>query len=391
VKIYIYTLRFNLKTGGGSHHALAANIRSMREAGHIPILTTFHSSDNAYSERPCEMREENFGGGFISLQHHVAKRMLESADANVHLIFGPTLMWAGGIYKRNGGAVPVVVSLNNYTPGMGLQSTAMQSAKKSEIFLRIRKGIHRAKWYVWEKLIGIKYARAIDRAVFDSPIVEKNYADFGYRFKEGGITIADPAPKLPVPQKYKSPYPSDPSLFHVLFAARLIYDKGPDNCVKAAIGLPENIHMHLIGSGSDESSLRKLIHENGLEKRVHLHGWKSRAELSAYFQHAHLFVHPCRWPEPFGLVIPEALSFGLPVVVTENTGAAWAAGNAGITFKKDDVEEFRKHILYFYKNPLARAEYLERALVRSRELDPEAISRQFVKNLESVARKATVS
>ncbi len=367
MRIHLHALRYNPVSGGGSHHALATYIRAIGKAGHTPVLTTFFSDDNNYKEKPCEMHEECFRGGFIALQYHVAKTMHEARDTDVHIIAGPTLMWGGGIYRRHG-ATPVVVNLNNYTPGMGLQ--------------RNTSTLHRYKWYIWEKLIGIRNARTIDLAILESPIVQKEYERFGYHFKKS-VVLSSPV-DMASTNRLPSPYSNDPALFHVLFAARLIADKGPDIFVKAAVGLPESVHMHVIGSGDEEPTLRKFIEKNNLQKQVHLHGWKTREELLAFFRHAHLFVHPCRWPEPFGLVVVEALRVGLPVVATEETGASWAAGEAGITFKKDDVAELQKHILFFYNNPDTRIEYGKRAIARARLFDAEAVSAQYVDILESL-------
>ena len=368
MKIYLYTLRYNPASGGGSHHALATYIRAVAKAGHTPVLTTFFSDDNSYKEKPCEMREERFHGGFIALQRRVAATMRENQDADVHVVAGPTLMWGGGMYRKHG-AVPVVVNLNNYTPGMGLQRNTSL--------------LHRYKWYVWEKLLGVRYARPIDLAILESPVVQNEYEHFGYRFKKS-VILSSPA-DIASSSTLPSPYPNDPALFHVLFAARLVRDKGPDLFVKAAIGLPQDIHMHVIGSGGEESLLRKLIEENKLATQVHLHGWKPREELLAFFRHASLFIHPCRWPEPFGLVVVEALRAGLPIVATEDTGAAWAAGEAGVTFKKDDVDELRKHILFFYNNPAACSEYSKKALARAHFFDADVVASQYVEMLKTLA------
>ncbi len=148
MRIYIYTLRFNPKTGGGSHHSLEIFIRALIAGGHTPVLTTFASDDNNYAQKPCETREENVKDGFIELQHHIAKLMNKNSDADVHHLYGPTVMWAGGIYKKNGGKVPVVVSLNNYTPGMGLNRTSpLSGGLMRNILTSARNRLHSLKWY----------------------------------------------------------------------------------------------------------------------------------------------------------------------------------------------------------------------------------------------------
>lgn len=97
-----------------------------------------------------------------------------------------------------------------------------------------------------------------------------------------------------------------------------------------------------------------------------------------------MFVQPARWPEPFGRTTADALGCGTPVIATENTGPAWAAGDAGITFRKNSVEDLVRCILFFSNNPKARAEYSRKALERVRVFDAETVSRQFVTDIESL-------
>ena len=288
------------------------------------------------------------------------------------------------MYASEGGKVPVVASIYNYTTGMGLhRMPPVTGGTLSHLVGRMRHTIHRVKWYGWEKTFGIRYVAAIDRVFFDSPVVLEQYRRFGYYFREA-VVIPAPVEKIEVPVDFPSPYPADPEAFHILFAGRLIKDKGPDLLVKAATLLPHNIHVHLIGSGNEETSLRKIIRDNGLEEHVHLHGWKTPEKLPAFYQHAHLFVHPVRWPEPFGLTASMALGFGLPVITMEGVDAA---GDAGITFKKDNVTDLAKCILFFYNNPEKRAAYAKKAFVRACIFDADVVSRQFVTNLESISAK----
>ena len=385
MRVFIYTLGFNSVSGGGSHNVLHLFVRALCDGGHTPILTTFFSDNNAYREKPCEMREEQFEGRFIALQRHCASRMrAEEKNADIFLIYGSSLMWGGGMYASEGGKVPVVASIYNYTTGMGLHRTPPEiGGTLSRFFASIRHTVHRAKWYAWEKMIGIGYVAAIDKVFFDSPVVLEQYRKFGYRFREATI-IPAPVEKSEASFDLPSPYPTDPKIFDVLFAGRLIADKGPDLLVKAAALLPGNIHIHLVGAGNEETALRTFIKDGHLEERVHLHGWKTREELPTFYQHAHLFVHPVRWPEPFGLTAIMALGFGLPVITMEGTDAA---GDAGVTFKKDDVTDLSKCILFFYNNSEERAAYAKRALVRAKLFDADIVSRQFVTNLESISAK----
>ncbi|OGG69216.1 hypothetical protein A3F27_01585 [Candidatus Kaiserbacteria bacterium RIFCSPHIGHO2_12_FULL_53_13] len=385
MRVHIYTLRFNPVFGGGSHHTLEIYIRALSESGHTPILTTFFSGDNNYKHKPCEIREENFDGGFIALQRHIAHRMRENTDADVHFLYSSYILWAGGMYKYKGGTTPVVASINNYTPGMRLHGTTPPSdGSVRNLLIRVRNRVHIAKLYLWEKLVGIQFVRKIDLLFFDSRLIQERYERFGYHAHSSDVV---PAPIDPIPDtQLPSPFPDDKGVFRAVYAGRLTTDKGPDLLVKAAVKLPDAVHMHIIGSGNEEKPLRDFIQNHGLEKRVFLHGWKDREELYNFYRHSHVFIHPCRWPEPFGRVVAEALMCGLPVIATENSGPSWAAGDAGLTFRKNDVEGLVERILFFFNAPNERAAYSKKALVRARVFDSEVVSRQFLTDIESLVK-----
>ncbi|NBB22835.1 glycosyltransferase [Runella sp. CRIBMP] len=56
-------------------------------------------------------------------------------------------------------------------------------------------------------------------------------------------------------------------------------------------------------------------------KLIHYKGKYSEAELSAVFQDTELLIVPSIWKETFSFITLEALSFGIPVLVSENVGA----------------------------------------------------------------------
>jgi len=95
----------------------------------------------------------------------------------------------------------------------------------------------------------------------------------------------------------------------------------------AAMPLLVSKFPHLIldiaGTGSDgESSiLVKLIHELNIEKSVVFHGWVDRSEMEQLFRSASLLVLPSE-NENFALVVSEALSSGVPCVVSQFVGTS---------------------------------------------------------------------
>lgn len=83
--------------------------------------------------------------------------------------------------------------------------------------------------------------------------------------------------------------------------------------VRRALGRP--VRLTLVGDGTEVERLRSAAAE--VERRVdgvgvEFAGWLGGEALDATFARAHLLVVPSLWPEPFGLVGPEAAVHGVP-------------------------------------------------------------------------------
>ncbi|GAA4425456.1 glycosyltransferase family 4 protein [Georgenia halophila] len=89
---------------------------------------------------------------------------------------------------------------------------------------------------------------------------------------------------------------------------------------------------HLVGSPDVDpdyaARLRALVDESGLDERAELTGALIGEALETEWAAADLLVLTSR-SETFGLVVTEALSRGVPAVVTAGTGAVEALGRAG--------------------------------------------------------------
>lgn len=65
--------------------------------------------------------------------------------------------------------------------------------------------------------------------------------------------------------------------------------------------------------------------------------WMERAELMKIFKQAQVFLFPSH--EGAGMVVPEALSFGLPVVCLDNCGpGSFITNRCGIKILEDDYQ-----------------------------------------------------
>lgn len=149
-----------------------------------------------------------------------------------------------------------------------------------------------------------------------------------------------------------------PILFSV---GQQIPRKGYDILTRAMIGL-EHIELYIAG-GKPERSVRALIDQHHLAN-IHFIGFKTKEELADYYAAADLFVLPTRY-DIWGLVINEAMAYGLPIISTDRCVAALhfqaLAHNAQIV-PSEDVQAMHQAIADLCIDPLRREEMAEDGL-----------------------------
>lgn len=112
--------------------------------------------------------------------------------------------------------------------------------------------------------------------------------------------------------------PGDRERRRVVFAGRIVKEKGVETLLRAAQGL--DAELVICGDGRHLPAMRQLAHELGLAQRTHFLGWVSADELARELAEASVVALPSLWPEPFGLVGIEALAAGTPVVASDTGG-----------------------------------------------------------------------
>lgn len=154
------------------------------------------------------------------------------------------------------------------------------------------------------------------------------------------IVVVNPAPNV-VGQNEVS--------FHkrvsrILFTGHVEWRKGLDVLVKALIKLKDlNLHLDIAGLYDKNSryfrNVKEIIDTNELTDHVFFHGCLSPDELAVLYEKADLFIFPSRH-ETFGMVLVEAISFGLPVIASDIPTTASIIDNNtnGILYNTEDFE-----------------------------------------------------
>ncbi|MFZ6849898.1 glycosyltransferase [Undibacterium sp. RuRC25W] len=130
----------------------------------------------------------------------------------------------------------------------------------------------------------------------------------------------------------------------VLSVGRLVPYKGFDILIEAAKIFPEDVMVVIVGGGAQERELKKKIYSANLENSVLLAGRVEDQTLSRLFQVADLFCLPSiERSEAFGVVLLEAMSYGLPIVATNivGSGVPWVNlhNTSGLNVTVGDAKE----------------------------------------------------
>src|SRR3989339_40822 len=113
--------------------------------------------------------------------------------------------------------------------------------------------------------------------------------------------------------------------------------KGIDVLIKAVNKLNrKDVSLIILGSGSEEASLKKLAKNN---KNILFPGYLEKEKKAYYYSIADVFVLPT-FSDAWGLVVNEAMMFGLPIILTHDAGCSeeLVSGN-GYVVNSGNVEE----------------------------------------------------
>lgn len=128
--------------------------------------------------------------------------------------------------------------------------------------------------------------------------------------------VAPPAPDMQLAQL------SGPeNALHMLFVGRLDHQKGLDILLRAyakARRINPALCLHVIGEAVVSAQNHGVINADLPLEGVDVLGWISSEDIDGYFAAADVLIVPSRW-EAFGLVIPEALRNGTPVLVSDRS------------------------------------------------------------------------
>ena len=124
--------------------------------------------------------------------------------------------------------------------------------------------------------------------------------------------------------------------YMLLAIGQFIHRKGFDVLLRAAAALDKNVGIYIVGGEATEE-YQKMRETLGLNN-VHFLGFQKKDVLAKFYKAADLFVLPTR-EDIWGLVINEAMAYGLPVITTDRCVAGLELVEDGVNGYIVPVEE----------------------------------------------------
>jgi len=164
---------------------------------------------------------------------------------------------------------------------------------------------------------------SLDNVICSSNHMKQELIERGIPLQKAHVVYngVDLAPYLDIQRERKH------DVTRILYAGRLVSEKGPHTLLQAFIDLPveqrRDLQLTIVGGGEEAyiRGLQGMARQAGVEKAVYFTGNVSREELPGYFASHDIFVFPSIWQEPFSLTLIMALASEIPVIGTLNGGS----------------------------------------------------------------------
>lgn len=176
----------------------------------------------------------------------------------------------------------------------------------------------------------------------------------------------------------------------VLTIGQFINRKGFDILLKSCTKLSKKYGIYIIG-GEPTQEYIELKKKLNLDN-VHFVGFKSKDELKEYYMAVDLFVLPTR-EDVWGLVINEAMAYGLPVITTGRCVSGLELVKDyenGFIIPVNDEEQLAEKINMILSNDSLCKSMSEKSLEKIREYTIEKMAERHMEIFEKILIEKTV-
>jgi glycosyltransferase involved in cell wall biosynthesis len=172
----------------------------------------------------------------------------------------------------------------------------------------------------------------------------------------------------------------------VIFAGQLIHRKGVDLLLAAMRPLFDqypSLCLTLIGGGELLNAMQAEVTSLGLDQRIQFEGVVPPDKIRERVALADVLALPSRW-DGWGVVINEALSVGVPVIVSDRCGAADLVkqGINGYVFRSEDVADLRGCLSEFLDRRMEWPQFRAESAMIGERISSEEVTPYLIKCLK---------
>ncbi|MFH1445141.1 MAG: glycosyltransferase family 4 protein [Nanoarchaeota archaeon] len=161
----------------------------------------------------------------------------------------------------------------------------------------------------------------------------------------------------------------------IICTSRLVKRKGID-CLLRALKDIKEFRLLLIGDGPEKTLLEQLTKQLGIEKNVHFIGTVPHNKIINYLNKSDIFVLPS-FAEGMSNALLEAISSGLPAVITDVGGSRELVKNNGVIIEPGNEKQLKDALEKLLNSKKLRDEMSKESLIVAKKFTWENIAKEY--------------
>jgi glycosyltransferase involved in cell wall biosynthesis len=178
---------------------------------------------------------------------------------------------------------------------------------------------------------------------------------------------------------------------YILYVGTIQPRKNVEYIVQSFYQIKDLIPHDLILAGAPGDSIyavEKLIGDLKLKDRVTLTGYISDERRHLLYKFADIFVYPSKY-EGFGLVLLEAMSYGIPVITASNSSLVEAAGDAALYCDGQNTSSLVDALNLLISNNKIKEDLIIKGYEQIKKFTWQKCAQQMLSIYELAAKKNT--
>ena len=167
---------------------------------------------------------------------------------------------------------------------------------------------------------------------------------------------------------------------------RLDRKKGFQDVIQTLPYLSEEIHLVIVGAGSDKQYLETLAYQYQVEHRIRWYGSAPSEDIAQIFHQSQLCIHPS-YTEGWGLVVLEAMATGLPVIGNDLPILRQHLSGRGKVIDTSNHELLADRINQILKNDHDYRTYQQQGRTYAQQFRWSVIGQEFTHIYEAMVEK----